>query len=128
MQFVRVDSKRIVNLDQVALARFVPEHKATKSVYSDIDGKDHPIEYVEPDKLELVLVAPSDSGYNSSEGTRVIITNADARALWEYLCQNTLIMEVRTGNLRRRSRGLAATCEERQTGRLDSGGRAAQPK
>jgi len=90
MQLIHVDSKRIVNLDHVALARFLPEHKATKQVYSDLDGKDHPSEYVEPDKLELVLVAPQDSGYSASEGTRVVVTDADARIVWRYMSSRTI--------------------------------------
>lgn len=82
---VHIDGKRIVNLDCVALATFTPEHAAIKEVYSDIDGKEHPAKYIVPDTLELILTPPADSGYSSSEGMRVKVTEENARHLWRYL-------------------------------------------
>jgi hypothetical protein len=82
--FVHIDGKRIVNLDHVALVTFFPEHKAIRQVYSDMDGREHPLGYIEHDSVELVLVAPSDRGCSSSTGLEVRVTHENARDLWEY--------------------------------------------
>lgn len=85
MKLVHIDGNRIVNLDCVALATFKSEHEATRMVYSDIDGKEHPAKFTEPDTLTLVLMTQSDTGYQASEGLHIKVADDNARYLWSYL-------------------------------------------